>query len=179
MTRKSSAAKKPKPVDLRPTNSKPVDAAIMDERDNYDLMRSIAAGALSGGLTFVRAKMGEDEFVRSLAKVRLSEPIARLIGPADATNDERARPVEAASAPIAVMRPSTPVAAPGRPAEPSKYLDEKQLCAELSISSVTATKWRRNAEGPAFVRVGRLIRYPRAAVEAWLASRTVGVPRAQ
>ena len=56
----------------------------------------------------------------------------------------------------------------------SKFLDERQLCAELGISPVTATKWRRIAEGPQFIRVGRLIRYPRAALEAWLAERTVG-----
>ena len=175
MTRKAGAAKKQKHVEAPTTKPKPVDGQMMDERDTHNLMRSIAAGALSGGLTFVRAQMGEDEFVRSLAKVRLSEPIAQLIGPAHATNDERAPPADVAAAPIAVMR--VPEAAPSPPAEPSKYLDEKQLCAELSISSVTATKWRRNAEGPAFVRVGRLIRYPRASVEAWLASRTVGVPR--
>jgi len=56
----------------------------------------------------------------------------------------------------------------------AKYLDEKQLCAELGISPVTATKWRAQAEGPPFVRVGRLIRYARTAVDAWVANRTVG-----
>ena len=146
------------------------DRPTLDERDSYDLMRSIAAGALSGGLTFVRAKMGDAEFARALSRVRVTEPIARLVGPPQlAMNDQRPQPNEAPM-PVAVMR----LAAPG---EPSKYLDEKQLCAELDISSVTATKWRRNAEGPPFIRVGRLIRYPREAVEAWLASRTVGIPR--
>jgi predicted DNA-binding transcriptional regulator AlpA len=53
-------------------------------------------------------------------------------------------------------------------------IDEKQLCADLGISSVTATKWRAKAEGPPFIKVGRLVRYRRADVEAWLASRTVG-----
>jgi predicted DNA-binding transcriptional regulator AlpA len=141
----------------------------IDERDTYDLMRSIAAGALSGGLTFVRAKMGDAEFSRALSRVRLSEPIVRVVGAPQ--NDQQKQLSEAEPMPIAVMRPAAP-------AEPSKYLDEKQLCAELDISSVTATKWRRNAEGPPFIRVGRLIRYPREAVEAWLASRTVGIPRA-
>lgn len=140
----------------------------IDERDTYDLMRSIAAGALSGGLTFVRAKMGDAEFSRALSRVRLSEPIVRVVGAPQ--NDQQPQLNEAQAMPIALMRPATP-------AEPSKYLDEKQLCAELDISSVTATKWRRNAEGPPFIRVGRLIRYPREAVEAWLASRTVGIPR--
>ena len=151
-------------------NDEVVERPMLDERGSYDLMRSIAAGALSGGLTFVRAKMGDDEFARALSRVRLTEPIARLVGPPQlAMNDQQPQSNEGRM-PIAVMRPTAP-------AEPSKYLDEKQLCAELDISSVTATKWRRNAEGPPFIRVGRLIRYPREAVEAWLASRTVGIPR--
>ncbi len=57
---------------------------------------------------------------------------------------------------------------------PSEYLDEKRLCADPGISSVTATKWRAKAKGPPFIRVGRLVRYRRSDVEAWLASRTVG-----
>jgi predicted DNA-binding transcriptional regulator AlpA len=56
----------------------------------------------------------------------------------------------------------------------SPLIDEKQLCADLGISSVTATKWRAKAAGPPFIKVGRLIRYRRADVEAWLAARTVG-----
>ena len=56
----------------------------------------------------------------------------------------------------------------------SLLIDEKQLCADLGISSVTATKWRANASGPPFIKVGRLVRYRRADVEAWLVSRTVG-----
>lgn len=53
-------------------------------------------------------------------------------------------------------------------------IDEKQLCADLGISPVTATKWRAKAAGPPFIKVGRLVRYRRADVEAWLASRTIG-----
>lgn len=56
----------------------------------------------------------------------------------------------------------------------SPFIDEKQLCAELRISSVTATKWRAKAVGPPFIKVGRLVRYRRTDVEAWLLSRTVG-----
>ena len=57
----------------------------------------------------------------------------------------------------------------------SQFIDEKQLCADLGISSVTATKWRARAEGPPFIKVGRLVRYRRTDVAAWLASRTVGL----
>ena len=53
-------------------------------------------------------------------------------------------------------------------------IDEKQLCADLGISPVTATKWRAKAAGPPFIKVGRLVRYRRADVEAWLVSRTIG-----
>jgi len=56
----------------------------------------------------------------------------------------------------------------------SPFIDEKRLCADLAISPVTATKWRARAEGPPFIKVGRLVRYRRADVEAWLVSRTVG-----
>ena len=63
---------------------------------------------------------------------------------------------------------------PPNAAHDSPFIDEKRLCADLGISSVTATKWRAKAEGPPFIKVGRLVRYRRADVEAWLASRTVG-----
>lgn len=56
----------------------------------------------------------------------------------------------------------------------SPLIDEKQLCADLGISSVTATKWRAKAAGPPYIKVGRLVRYRRADVEAWLAAHTVG-----
>ncbi len=57
---------------------------------------------------------------------------------------------------------------------PNTLLDEKRLCAELGISPVTATKWRRRADGPPFVKIGRLVRYRRADLDAWIASRTIG-----
>jgi predicted DNA-binding transcriptional regulator AlpA len=57
---------------------------------------------------------------------------------------------------------------------PTELLDEKRLCAELGISPVTATKWRRQASGPPFIKIGRLVRYRRADLDAWLASRTIG-----
>ena len=56
----------------------------------------------------------------------------------------------------------------------SDLLDEKGLCAELGISPVTATKWRRRPDGPPFVKIGRLVRYRRADLDAWLDARTIG-----
>lgn len=58
--------------------------------------------------------------------------------------------------------------------ETAPFLDEKSLCALLSISSVTATKWRAKAKGPPFIKVGRLVRYRRSDVEAWLRVNTIG-----
>ncbi len=144
-----------------------VEPGTLDEHDARDLLRSIAASALLGGMSFIRARVGDEAFARMAANTRLREPIARLVGLRHLPPPAEEQPHAAPAAPTA----------PAPPREPSKFLDEKQLCTELTISPVTATKWRRNAEGPPFVRVGRLIRYPRAAVEAWLASRTVGVAR--
>ena len=47
-------------------------------------------------------------------------------------------------------------------------MDEKELCFTLGIASVTATKWRAKAEGPPFVKLGRLVRYRRTDVATWL-----------
>lgn len=147
---------------------------MLDERDGAALMRSMAAGALSGGLSFVRLRVGDAEFARVMSRVRIREPIARLVGPPVAHEDVIA---ERPPLPLPERVANDQRSPSNEPATPSRFLDEKQLCAELDISSVTATKWRRNTEGPPFVRVGRLIRYPRESVDAWLASRTVGVPR--
>lgn len=56
----------------------------------------------------------------------------------------------------------------------SNYLNTVTLAAELDVATPTVRRWQRTGEGPAFIRVGRQIRYTRAAVDAWLASRTVG-----
>lgn len=160
--------------------------STFDEGDEKELIRTIAAGAICGGLTFVRAKVGDAAFARAMSQVRLREPIARLVGPVPLAERSEDRAVERS---IDVVDERKPPPLPERvandqrsppsepPAAPSRFLDEKQLCAELDISPVTATKWRRNAEGPPFVRVGRLIRYPRESFNAWLTSRTVGLPR--
>lgn len=58
--------------------------------------------------------------------------------------------------------------------ETSEFLDERCLCALLAISSVTTTKWRARAKGPPFIKVGRLVRYRRSDVDAWLRANTVG-----
>jgi predicted DNA-binding transcriptional regulator AlpA len=45
---------------------------------------------------------------------------------------------------------------------------ESEAARFLGISSSGLRKWRNNRTGPKFVRLGRLIRYIPADVEAWL-----------
>lgn len=47
------------------------------------------------------------------------------------------------------------------------------LAAELDVPERTLAQWRYHGRGPAFVRVGRHIRYRRGDVNAWLAANTV------
>jgi excisionase family DNA binding protein len=55
-----------------------------------------------------------------------------------------------------------------------ELFDERQLCTLLDISPITATKWRAKAKGPPFIKVGRLVRYRRSDVDAWLRANTIG-----
>jgi hypothetical protein len=57
-----------------------------------------------------------------------------------------------------------PIGTSTNPSDDSALIDEKRLCADLGISSVTATKWRARAEGPLFIKVRRLVRYRRSDV---------------
>ncbi|MDB4963384.1 MAG: Helix-turn-helix domain [Myxococcales bacterium] len=54
------------------------------------------------------------------------------------------------------------------------YVDTESLAAELGLSLSTLRNWRRLAQGPAWIRIGRQVRYARVAVDAWLAAQTVG-----
>jgi len=52
--------------------------------------------------------------------------------------------------------------------------DETQVGEGLGVSVGTLRNWRcSRLAGPAFVKVGRLVRYRQADVDAWLASRVV------
>jgi predicted DNA-binding transcriptional regulator AlpA len=55
------------------------------------------------------------------------------------------------------------------PEVPADILTEKELAQSYKHSVSLARKWRRTGEGPPFIRLGgKLIRYRRADVEAWL-----------
>jgi hypothetical protein len=43
----------------------------------------------------------------------------------------------------------------------------------IHASKAVLRKWRREGTGPAFIRVGHLIRYRKGDVESWLAARRV------
>ena len=53
------------------------------------------------------------------------------------------------------------------------FLTDGQLCELLHVTSRTTMRWRRDGNGPAFIRCGgRRVLYCRTDVLAWLASRT-------
>jgi len=63
---------------------------------------------------------------------------------------------------------------PIRP-DPGVYRDQ-QAASYLNISRDTLRVWRQRrhrARGPAFVRLGRIVRYLRGDLDAWLASNRV------
>jgi excisionase family DNA binding protein len=55
-----------------------------------------------------------------------------------------------------------------------EFVSTKQLAAQLGLTEVTLCQWRHRGQGPAFIRMGRTVRYRRTDVESWLAARTVG-----
>lgn len=51
----------------------------------------------------------------------------------------------------------------------------QQVSANTGIAVGTLANWRVAGTGPAFVKVGRLVRYDAAAVEAWKQSQSAQV----
>lgn len=51
--------------------------------------------------------------------------------------------------------------------------DERTTAQFIRASRAALRKWRREKKGPTYIKVGHLIRYRPAALESWLASRTV------
>ena len=47
------------------------------------------------------------------------------------------------------------------------FLPQKALAKRWGLSSRTLERWRRRKTGPDFVRIGRAVRYPLAAVEEY------------
>ena len=53
-------------------------------------------------------------------------------------------------------------------------LDEARLAARLGVSRSTLQSWRYSRRGPRYIKIGRLIRYRNADVDAFLAANTRG-----
>ena len=53
----------------------------------------------------------------------------------------------------------------------SDMLTTQEVADRIRVHPVTLARWRAAGTGPAFVRVGRSIRYPAAELDAWLARR--------
>lgn len=52
-------------------------------------------------------------------------------------------------------------------------LKEAELAALLDVPPQRLAEWRYKRTGPAFVKIGRQVRYRTEDVDAWLAARTV------
>jgi len=56
----------------------------------------------------------------------------------------------------------------------SDLVDEARLAQRLGISRSTVQSWRYSGRGPRYIKIGRLIRYRNADVDAFLAANTRG-----
>ena len=56
----------------------------------------------------------------------------------------------------------------------SDLIDEVALAVRLGVSRSTLQSWRYAARGPRFVKLGRLVRYRNADVDAYLQAHTRG-----
>ena len=54
-----------------------------------------------------------------------------------------------------------------------EFLTDAQVAELLNITSRTTLRWRRDGDGPPFVRIGpRCVRYKRSDLDAWIAAQT-------
>jgi predicted DNA-binding transcriptional regulator AlpA len=66
-----------------------------------------------------------------------------------------------------------PVLAPqSHAAVEPRLLDEKRAAAYLSVSLSTMVRWRKARTGPAFLRVGNVLRYDRQQLDRFIANNT-------
>lgn len=54
------------------------------------------------------------------------------------------------------------------PAEPAELLTPQELADRLRVPVATVYAWNYKGTGPAFMKLGRHVRYSRAAVDRWL-----------
>lgn len=51
------------------------------------------------------------------------------------------------------------------------YLDTRATAEHLNVSPNTLSRWRWTGDGPAFLKMGRSVRYARSDLDAWVAER--------
>jgi predicted DNA-binding transcriptional regulator AlpA len=92
----------------------------------------------------------------------LTNEVSRLIVAIEATHLEVYRCADPA-----------PPTVPQIEVEAAPTIDEKAAAGLLGVSVALVRKWRRHQEGPQYIRLGRLVRYSRQDVIAWLKARKV------
>jgi predicted DNA-binding transcriptional regulator AlpA len=60
------------------------------------------------------------------------------------------------------------------PATADELIDESVLATRLSVSRSTLQSWRYGGRGPRFIKLGRMVRYRNADVDAYLRANTRG-----
>ena len=58
--------------------------------------------------------------------------------------------------------------------KPESLVSPPDLAAMLDIPEHTLAQWRSRGTGPAYIKVGRHVRYRWSVVDAWLQEQTVG-----
>lgn len=56
---------------------------------------------------------------------------------------------------------------------PTQLLTAAEVAAFVQVSVDTLANWRYLGRGPAYVRQGRIVRYPTDALDAWIATNQV------
>jgi predicted DNA-binding transcriptional regulator AlpA len=59
---------------------------------------------------------------------------------------------------------------------PQRLINEHEVASSCSISVLTLRKWRSQKRGPQFVKIGVLVRYRPADVDAWIAGQRLDGP---
>jgi predicted DNA-binding transcriptional regulator AlpA len=59
-------------------------------------------------------------------------------------------------------------------ADSLRMLNEKQTAEALGVSVAALRKWRFQGRGPAYIKLGKLVRYRREDIDQWLLTRPKG-----
>jgi predicted DNA-binding transcriptional regulator AlpA len=62
------------------------------------------------------------------------------------------------------LKPARPASAPAA----DEYVDEREFHRRIDVAVKTIQDWRAKNTGPAWIKMGRNVRYPMSGVRAWL-----------